>query len=127
MLRRALLIALLLAGLAACGNPNPILDVWVIDTEETSAGAQAAAGLQGIERIEFREDKLVVGSKSVTVAYEIDGERVIVTEAEAGEGEVYTLVGEDRLQKQMPMGLVVVYRREGAATPPVAAGAEAQP
>ena len=108
-------LALLLLSfglLTSCGQSNPIVGVWVIDEEASSTSAQAAAGLSGIERIEFREDKLVIGNKSVTVSYEVDGDRVIVTEDAAGSGEVYTIVDEGRVEKQLPMGIVLVYTRE---------------
>jgi hypothetical protein len=126
MLRKMIAISLMAGGLTACGEPNPIVGVWVVDSEASSAGAGAAAGVTGVQRIEFREDKLVVGSRSVEVTYEVDGDRVIVTETVDGTGEVYTLLEQDRLQKELPLGITVVYRREGA-TPPVAAEGAAAP
>jgi hypothetical protein len=84
------------------------------------------AGLAGIEKVEFREAKRVIGSKSVDVTYDIAGERVIVTQSDEGEGEVYTILEDDRIRTEMPLGIVVVYRREGSE-PTVDPGVEARP
>ena len=98
----------------------------MVDPEASSSGAQAAAALAGVEKIEFREDKQVVGNESVSVSYEVADERVIVTRTGEGKGEVYTILEGDRVQRQLPMGITVVYQREGS-TPPVAEGAADAP
>ena len=125
MLRITFALAVLAFGLAACTDPNPILGTWVLDDEASSTGAEAAAALAGVRELEFREDKLVMKDESVDVAYEVDGQRVIVTRTAEGRGDIYTLTGEDRLQTELPMGIKVVYRR-ATATPPVAAGDQAE-
>lgn len=125
-IQRATAAALLLGLFLACGESNPIIGVWVVDTQATSGGAAAAASLAGIEKVEFRGDKRIVGTKSVDVTYEVDTERVIVTQTNEGEGEVYTILPDDRIRTALPLGIVVVYRREGSE-PPVAPEAEAQP
>jgi hypothetical protein len=126
MLRTAFALAFLLATLSACSDPNPLIGSWIVDAEESSTGAQAAAGLAGLGQLEFRDDKLVIDEESVDVAYEIDGQRVIVTRTADGRGDVYTLTGEDRMEMKLPMGIAVVYRR-APDTPPVAAGPETTP
>lgn len=122
----AFAIAILMMNLTACSDPNPILGVWVVDTDASSTGAQAAAGVAGMRRLEFRENKLVIDNESVDVGYEIDGERVIVTRSAEGRGEVYTFPAEGRMEMALPMGITVVYRRD-TGTPPVAAEPEATP
>ncbi|MGI9590809.1 MAG: hypothetical protein ACR2P8_05535 [Myxococcota bacterium] len=125
MLRTAFALTILAVGLAACTDPNPIIGAWVIDSDASSTGAEAAAALAGLRELEFREDKLVMKDESVDVAYEVDGQRVIVTRTAEGRGDIYTLTGEDRLQTELPMGIKVVYRRV-TDTPPVAAEGQAQ-
>lgn len=126
MLRYAFASAILAAVLAACSDPNPILGVWVVDTDESSTGAEAAAGLSGLRELEFRDDKLVIEEESVDVGYEVDGQRVIVTRTADGRGDVYTITGDDRMEMKLPMGITVVYRRL-PDTPPVAAEPQATP
>jgi hypothetical protein len=127
-IRRAALLslALLVGGLAACAEPNPIEGVWVVDEEASSGGAQAAASVAGLKQLEFREDKLVIGTESVDVSYETDGQRVIVTRTAEGKGEVYTMTDDGKMKHEMPMGITVVYKR-AEATPPVAAEAGEKP
>ena len=126
MLRYAFAIAILVASFTACSDPNPILGVWVVDTDASSTGAQAAAGMAGLRRLEFRKDKLVIDNESVDVRYESDGTRVIVTRTAEGKGEVYSFPSEGRMEMALPMGITVVYRRD-TGTPPVAAEPEATP
>ena len=122
MLRRVPVLTcllVLLVGLAACSEPNPVIGVWVVDTEASATGGKTAADLSGIAKIEFRDDKMVIGSTSVDVSYEIAGNRVIVTESAEGRGEVYTIIDDDHLQKKGPMGIDIFYEREGTSTPEV--------
>ncbi len=126
MLRSAFAFSILVACLAACSEPSPILGVWSVDRDASSSGAEAAAALAGLQEIEFRPDKLVIGNESVDVSYESDGERVIVTRAVEGRGDVYTLTAEGLLEMELPMGITVVYRRV-SDTPPVAAEPDATP
>lgn len=126
MLRTAFALTILAVGLTACTDPNPILGTWVVDTEASSTGAEAAAGLAGIRELEFREDKLVIDDESVDVTYEIDGQRVIVTRTVEGRGDVFQLTDENRLEAELPMGIKVVYRRV-TDSPPVAAPPASEP
>jgi hypothetical protein len=95
-----LLILLLPIALTACGETNPLLGRWVFDADASeglaAAGAVIARGFSGVEEIEFREDKMVLGGKSQSVSYEVADDRVIVTGAD-GEGLVYTIVDANRV------------------------------
>ncbi len=116
-------LAPLLLVLASCGEPNPLLGHWEYDKEKSgglaAAGTEIAIGVTGVDRIEFREDKMVSGSKSETVTYEVTEDRVIVTRA-GGEGDVYTIVDENTVILDGATGRIA-YRR---VPPPVAAPAE---
>jgi hypothetical protein len=123
MLRSVLALSILLAFLAGCSERNPIHGTWVVDSDASSTGAQAAAAVAGLTRLEFRESQLVIGSESTDVSYETDGERVIVTRTTEGSGDVYTITEEGLMEMGLPMGITVVYRRL-SDTPPVAAAPE---
>ncbi len=106
-----LLPALLLLG--ACSEPNPLLGSWEYDKEKSqglaAAGAEISMGFSGVDRIEFREDKLVAGSSSESVSYEVADDRVIVTRAD-GKGDVYTFLDDDTVVVDGPSGRIA-YRR----------------
>jgi hypothetical protein len=115
----ATLILLLPIAVTACGEANPLLGRWVFDADASeglaAAGAAISMGFAGVEEIEFREDKMVLGGKSQSVSYEVADGRVIVTGAD-GEGLVYTIVDANHVVLDRPSGRVA-YKR---AQPPVA-------
>ncbi|MDJ0848867.1 MAG: hypothetical protein QNK04_10855 [Myxococcota bacterium] len=114
-------LAPVLLLLASCSDPNPLLGSWEYDKEQSqglaAAGAELSMGISGVDQIEFREDKMVSGSKSETVTYEVAEDRVIVTGAD-GEGVVYTIVDENTVILDSATGRIA-YRRvqPSVATP----------
>ncbi len=122
LFRSVLLVALLMLG--ACSEPNPLLGSWEYDKDKSeglaAAGAEISMGFSGVDRIEFREDKVVAGSSSESVSYEVADDRVIVTGAD-GKGDVYTFLDENTVVLDGPSGRVA-YRR---VEPDVAAPAPA--
>ena len=115
----ATLILLLPIAVTACGETNPLLGRWVFDADASeglaAAGAAISMGFAGVEEIEFREDKMVLGGKSQSVSYEVADGRVIVTGAD-GEGLVYTIVDANHVVLDRPSGRVAYSRVQ----PPVA-------
>ena len=48
--REGWIVPLLIGLLLACGDSNPIIGVWVVDSDATSTGAAAAAALAGVRK-----------------------------------------------------------------------------
>ena len=95
----------------ACSTGNPIIGRWKVDDKESLSGVGAGLGLVGMDEIEFRADKMIMGSVVLEVSYEVDEDRVIVTNKKAGHGQVFRILDEDRIKFEVPMGLAIVYRR----------------
>jgi hypothetical protein len=127
MLRRTLAIWILASCMLGCGEANPIIGVWVVDPRAGTVGAEAAAIITGKQRIEFREDKRIIADKSTDVRYEVTGDRVIVTESEQGQGVVYTILDPNRIEIEIPPGILLVYQREGADAAAPGAGSRPTP
>ncbi|MGI9308380.1 MAG: hypothetical protein ACR2P6_03890 [Gammaproteobacteria bacterium] len=89
---------------------NPLLGKWIAD-EQTVSDDAILSGLRmaGTEEIEFTDTKMIAGGSGLEVTYEVDGDRVMVTSPFMG--QMYRILGDDRVSVDTGRGIEVVYRR----------------
>ncbi len=107
-------LGLLALGLAIVGCvSNPMLGTWQVDPEKSdplaAAGQSAMSLFKGSGDIEFQPGKVVQGSESETVRYDLQGDRVVVTTPD-GKGRVFDVVDEDHVSTKMLTGTLVLKR-----------------
>ena len=99
-------LTLLLFAAFACGESNPVIGHWKVDSNASAASAVTALEIAGATTIEFEEDRLIVGSQSHPVTYVVEDDRVTATPQE-GQGTVYKIESADRMSFETPMGVIV--------------------
>lgn len=98
----------------ACGDQNPVLGDWDIDSQQTERGAVTAAELTDLSTLTFRSDAIVTNDTVIPVSYVVEGDRVRLIR-EDGRGEhLVELLPEDRIRVDLPIRVSAVYRRAGS-------------
>ena len=106
-----LLAAVLAAG--ACGR-NPILGEWELDRDATSRGAVLAVEATDLSTLRFEGDAVVSPGTKIPVTYMVEGDVIRVVRGDGRGEHRVELLPDGRLQAELPIGVMAVYRRVGS-------------
>ena len=113
-LAAALAVVYLLCS-PACGQPNPLVGEWEMDTDLTRAHTAKFARDAGYDRIRFGADTVLIGEEELPVSYVVGEREVRVVRQDRDHEDVVELLENERIRVAFPGGVIVVYRRAGSS------------
>lgn len=98
----------------ACGRNggNPVLGEWVIDRDQTRAGAVIAVEVTDLAELTLASDSITAKDTTIPVTWTIEEGRVRAIRGDGRGEHVIEVLPDQRIRVELPIGVTAVYRRK---------------